>query len=140
MRFCAFTNPRERDSVISAPTATRMPLTTCRNGAASATPAISTTRRNPCSSRDLQSATMLAMATEATELETENYDLNHGNSGGAMFAWWSSGTDPRVVGVVNSQVTNAQQLRSLRRHVKSSMHVAPLRQANLQWQNGGTAL
>ncbi len=43
------------------------------------------------------------------ELETENCDLNHGNSGGPMFAWWNNGTDPRVVGVVSSQLTNAQQ-------------------------------
>jgi len=39
------------------------------------------------------------------ELETENCDLNHGNSGGPMFAWWSNGTDPRVVAVVSSQET-----------------------------------
>ncbi len=37
------------------------------------------------------------------ELETENCDLNHGNSGGPMFAWWNNGTDPRIVGVVSSQ-------------------------------------
>jgi len=43
------------------------------------------------------------------ELETENCDLNHGNSGGPMFAWWNDGTDPRVVAVVSSQLTNAQQ-------------------------------
>jgi Trypsin len=43
------------------------------------------------------------------ELETENCDLNHGNSGGPMFAWWNNGTDPRVVAVVSSQLTNAQQ-------------------------------
>jgi V8-like Glu-specific endopeptidase len=45
----------------------------------------------------------------ADELETENCDLNHGNSGGPMFAWWNNGTDPRVVAVVSSQLTNAQQ-------------------------------
>lgn len=39
------------------------------------------------------------------ELETENCDLNHGNSGGPMFAWWNNGTDPRIVGVVSSQET-----------------------------------
>lgn len=39
------------------------------------------------------------------ELETENCDLNHGNSGGPIFAWWNNGTDPRVVGVVSSQET-----------------------------------
>jgi len=39
------------------------------------------------------------------ELETENCDLNHGNSGGPMFAWWNSGTDPRIVGVVSGQET-----------------------------------
>jgi V8-like Glu-specific endopeptidase len=43
------------------------------------------------------------------ELETENCDLNHGNSGGPMFAWWNNGTDPRVAAVVSSQLTNAQQ-------------------------------
>ncbi len=43
------------------------------------------------------------------ELETENCDLNHGNSGGPMFAWWNNGTDSRVVAVVSSQLTNAQQ-------------------------------
>jgi V8-like Glu-specific endopeptidase len=37
------------------------------------------------------------------ELETENCDLNHGNSGGPCFAWWNNGTDPRIVGVVSSQ-------------------------------------
>jgi V8-like Glu-specific endopeptidase len=39
------------------------------------------------------------------ELETENCDLNHGNSGGPCFAWWNNGTDPRVVAVVSSQET-----------------------------------
>lgn len=39
------------------------------------------------------------------ELETENCDLNHGNSGGPMFAWWNNGTDPRIVGVVSSEET-----------------------------------
>ena len=39
------------------------------------------------------------------ELETENCDLNHGNSGGPMFAWWHNGTDPRIVGVVSSEET-----------------------------------
>jgi V8-like Glu-specific endopeptidase len=39
------------------------------------------------------------------ELETENCDLNHGNSGGPCFAWFNNGTDPRVVGVVSSQET-----------------------------------
>jgi V8-like Glu-specific endopeptidase len=39
------------------------------------------------------------------ELETENCDLNFGNSGGPMFAWWNNGTDPRVVGVVSAQET-----------------------------------
>jgi V8-like Glu-specific endopeptidase len=39
------------------------------------------------------------------ELETENCDLNHGNSGGPVFAWWNNGTDPRIVGVVSSQET-----------------------------------
>jgi V8-like Glu-specific endopeptidase len=43
------------------------------------------------------------------ELETENCDLNHGNSGGPMFAWWNGGTDPRIVGVVSSQMSNANQ-------------------------------
>jgi V8-like Glu-specific endopeptidase len=43
------------------------------------------------------------------ELETENCDLNHGNSGGPMFAWWSNGTDPRIVAVVSSQLSDAQQ-------------------------------
>ncbi len=39
------------------------------------------------------------------ELETENCDLNHGNSGGPMYAWWNNGTDPRIVGVVSSEET-----------------------------------
>lgn len=39
------------------------------------------------------------------ELETENCDLNHGNSGGPNFAWWNNGTDPRIVGVVSGQET-----------------------------------
>jgi V8-like Glu-specific endopeptidase len=39
------------------------------------------------------------------ELETENCDLNHGNSGGPCFAWWNNGTDPRIVGVVSAQET-----------------------------------
>jgi V8-like Glu-specific endopeptidase len=39
------------------------------------------------------------------ELETENCDLNFGNSGGPIFAWWNNGTDPRLVGVVSSQET-----------------------------------
>ncbi|HEY6082031.1 MAG TPA: trypsin-like serine protease [Chitinophagaceae bacterium] len=39
------------------------------------------------------------------ELETENCDLNHGNSGGPAFAWWNNGTDPRIVGVVSGQET-----------------------------------
>lgn len=39
------------------------------------------------------------------ELETENCDLNHGNSGGPCFAWWNNGTDPRIVGVVSGQET-----------------------------------
>jgi hypothetical protein len=39
------------------------------------------------------------------ELETENCDLNHGNSGGPIFAWWNNGTDPRLIGVVSSQET-----------------------------------
>jgi V8-like Glu-specific endopeptidase len=43
------------------------------------------------------------------ELETENCDLNHGNSGGPMFAWWNNGTDPRIVAVVSSQLSDAQQ-------------------------------
>ena len=42
-------------------------------------------------------------ANGGKELETENCDLNHGNSGGPMFAWWNNGTDPRIVGVVSSQ-------------------------------------
>lgn len=42
------------------------------------------------------------------ELETENCDLNHGNSGGPMFAWWNGGTDPRIVGVVSGQETEYQ--------------------------------
>ncbi|MGH3829179.1 MAG: trypsin-like serine peptidase [Pseudonocardiaceae bacterium] len=37
------------------------------------------------------------------ELETENCDLNHGNSGGPMYAWWNNGTDPRIVGVVSGE-------------------------------------
>src|SRR2546421_9083111 len=37
------------------------------------------------------------------ELETENCDLNFGNSGGPSFAWWNNGIDPRIVGVVSSQ-------------------------------------
>jgi len=37
------------------------------------------------------------------ELETENADLNHGNSGGPIFGWW--GNDPRIVGVVSGQET-----------------------------------
>ena len=37
------------------------------------------------------------------ELETQNCDLNHGNSGGPCFAWWNNGTDPRIVGVVSGQ-------------------------------------
>jgi V8-like Glu-specific endopeptidase len=40
---------------------------------------------------------------DGEELETENCDLNHGNSGGPMFAWFKNGTDPRVVGVVSGQ-------------------------------------
>lgn len=39
------------------------------------------------------------------ELETENCDLNHGNSGGPCFAWWNNGTDPRIVGVVSGEET-----------------------------------
>jgi hypothetical protein len=39
------------------------------------------------------------------ELETENCDLNHGNSGGPIFAWWNNGTDPRIVGVVSGEET-----------------------------------
>ena len=39
------------------------------------------------------------------ELETEDCDLNHGNSGGPMYAWWNNGTDPRIVGVVSSEET-----------------------------------
>ncbi|MGH2642969.1 MAG: trypsin-like serine peptidase [Chitinophagaceae bacterium] len=39
------------------------------------------------------------------ELETENCDLNHGNSGGPAFAWWNNGTDPRIVGIVSGQET-----------------------------------
>jgi V8-like Glu-specific endopeptidase len=39
------------------------------------------------------------------ELETQNCDLNHGNSGGPCFAWWNNGTDPRIVAVVSSQET-----------------------------------
>jgi hypothetical protein len=42
------------------------------------------------------------------ELETENCDLNHGNSGGPIFAWWNNGTDPRIVGVVSGQQTEAK--------------------------------
>ena len=42
------------------------------------------------------------------ELETENCDLNHGNSGGPMFAWWNNGTDPRIVGVVSGEETEYQ--------------------------------
>jgi V8-like Glu-specific endopeptidase len=42
------------------------------------------------------------------ELETENCDLNHGNSGGPSFAWWNNGTDPRIVGVVSGQETEYQ--------------------------------
>lgn len=42
------------------------------------------------------------------ELETENCDLNHGNSGGPIFAWWNNGTDPRIVGVVSGQETEYQ--------------------------------
>jgi V8-like Glu-specific endopeptidase len=42
------------------------------------------------------------------ELETENCDLNHGNSGGPCFAWWNNGTDPRIVGVASGQETEYQ--------------------------------
>jgi len=42
------------------------------------------------------------------ELETENCDLNHGNSGGPIYAWWNNGTDPRIVGVVSGQETEYQ--------------------------------
>lgn len=42
------------------------------------------------------------------ELETENCDLNHGNSGGPCFAWWNNGTDPRIVGVVSGQESEYQ--------------------------------
>jgi V8-like Glu-specific endopeptidase len=44
------------------------------------------------------------------ELETENCDLNHGNSGGPMFAWWNNGTDPRIVAVVSSQETEDRSI------------------------------
>jgi V8-like Glu-specific endopeptidase len=44
-------------------------------------------------------------ANGGEELETENCDLNHGNSGGPIFAWWNNGADPRLVGVVSSQET-----------------------------------
>jgi V8-like Glu-specific endopeptidase len=46
------------------------------------------------------------------ELETENCDLNHGNSGGPIFAWWNNGTDPRLVGVVSSQETEDSPARN----------------------------
>ncbi|MGI8959091.1 MAG: trypsin-like serine peptidase [Bryobacteraceae bacterium] len=39
------------------------------------------------------------------ELETEDCDLNFGNSGGPIFAWWNNGIDPRLVGVVSAQET-----------------------------------
>lgn len=39
------------------------------------------------------------------ELETENCDLNHGNSGGPIYAWWNNGSDPRIVGVVSGEET-----------------------------------
>jgi hypothetical protein len=39
------------------------------------------------------------------ELESENCDLNFGNSDGPIFAWWNNGTDPRLVGVVSAQET-----------------------------------
>ena len=42
------------------------------------------------------------------ELETENCDLNHGNSGGPMYAWFKNGTDPRIVGVVSGEETEYQ--------------------------------
>jgi V8-like Glu-specific endopeptidase len=42
------------------------------------------------------------------ELETENCDLNHGNSGGPIYAWWNNGTDPRIVGVVSGEETEYQ--------------------------------
>lgn len=48
------------------------------------------------------------------ELETENCDLNHGNSGGPIFAWWNNGTDPRVVGVVSGEETEWKPLFSSR--------------------------
>ncbi|HXA30147.1 MAG TPA: trypsin-like serine protease [Candidatus Angelobacter sp.] len=48
------------------------------------------------------------------ELETENCDLNHGNSGGPVFAWWNNGTDPRIVGVVSGEETEWKPLFSTR--------------------------
>jgi V8-like Glu-specific endopeptidase len=48
------------------------------------------------------------------ELETENCDLNHGNSGGPIFAWWNNGTDPRIVGVVSGEETEYKPLFSTR--------------------------
>jgi hypothetical protein len=39
------------------------------------------------------------------ELESENCDINHGNSGGPIYAWWNNGTDPRIVGVVSGWET-----------------------------------
>jgi V8-like Glu-specific endopeptidase len=48
------------------------------------------------------------------ELETEDCDLNHGNSGGPIFAWWNNGTDPRIVGVVSGQETEYKPLFSTR--------------------------
>ncbi len=44
------------------------------------------------------------------ELETENCDLNHGNSGGPIFGWWNNVTDPRIVGVVSSQETENKSI------------------------------
>jgi V8-like Glu-specific endopeptidase len=35
------------------------------------------------------------------ELESQTADLNHGDSGGPLFAWWSG--DPRVIGVVSGE-------------------------------------
>jgi hypothetical protein len=35
------------------------------------------------------------------ELESETADLNHGDSGGPLWAWWSG--DPRVIGVVSGE-------------------------------------
>jgi V8-like Glu-specific endopeptidase len=35
------------------------------------------------------------------ELESQTADINHGDSGGPIFAWWSG--DPRVIGVVSGE-------------------------------------